>query len=317
MVDHVALLNEKSESLTSEDLTVKIGRRDVRATGFFDHTKATERYVILVIGDGASSREWYLPYYYRRTNVRIDTVAELVDYVKSRVPLLSSEHISAYKDALKKQLLSLFGKKANVTLPIFRELLENCGEWVWNKRFTSSNPQRRIQDIKEMGFTLATKMEDKKTFHMLLPVERVTAPTYETISSRTRKAIFKALGGIDAYTGRPTTLSALPDHKFPEVRWLAGVEEANEGLSEAMMRAKFQLVSERVNQEKREVCRRCFQSGIRGKFNGIDFFYHGDEKWPVGIPKTGAAAKVGCHGCFWFDMAAWRTALNRLIRERK
>ena len=56
MVDHVALLNEKSESLTSEDLTLKIGRRDVRATGFFDHTKATERYVILVIGNGASSR---------------------------------------------------------------------------------------------------------------------------------------------------------------------------------------------------------------------------------------------------------------------
>ena len=26
---------------------------------------------------------------------------------------------------------------------------------------------------------------------------------------------------------------------------------------------------------------------------------------------------VGCHGCFWFDMAAWRTALNRSIRERK
>ena len=33
-----------------------------------------------------------------------------------------------------------------------------------------------------MGFTLATKMEDKKTFHMLLPVERVTAPTYETMT---------------------------------------------------------------------------------------------------------------------------------------
>lgn len=317
MVNRVAVLNEKSESLTSEDLTVKIGRRGVKVTGFFDHTKAAERYVILSICDGHSTREWYLPYCYRRADVRIDTVAELVDYVIKCIPLLTSEHTSAYKTELKKSLVSLFGKKSNVTLPIFRELLENCGEWVWNKRFTSSNPQRRIQGIKEMGFTLATKMTDKKTFHMLLPFERVTAPTYETISPRVRKAIFKALGGVDAYTGRPASLSALPDHKFPEVRWLAGVEESNEGLSDAMVRVKFQLVPERVNQAKREVCRRCFQTGVRGKFNGIDFFYHGDEKWPADVPKTGAAAKVGCHGCFWFDMVAWRAALNKVIRERK
>lgn len=317
MVDRVVLLKGKSESLTSEDLTVKIGRRGVKATGFFDHTKATERYVILSICDGCSTREWYLPYYYRRTNVRIDTVAELVDYVIKCISLLTSERTSVYKAELKKELASLFGKKSNVTLPIFRELLENCGEWVWNKCFTSSNPQRRIQDIKEMGFTVATKMTDKKTFHMLLPFERVTAPTYETISPRARKAIFKALGGVDAYTGRPASLSALPDHKFPEVRWLAGVEEANEGLSDEMMRVKFQLVPERVNQAKREVCRRCFQTGVRGKFNGIDFFYSGDEKWPANVPTTGAAAKVGCHGCFWFDMVAWRTALNKVIRERK
>lgn len=317
MVNSVVLLNENKERLTSEDLTVRVGCEGVRVTGFFDHTKATERYVILSVADGDTMREWYLPYYYRRTDVRIDTIQGLVDYVKKCAPFLRLRHVVQYRGELSRQMTSLFGKNANVTLPIFRKLLDNCGEWVWNKQFPSSNPQRRIQDIKEMGFTLATKIEDKKTFHMLLPFARVTAPTYETISAKARRAIFRALGGIDAFTGKPASLSALPDHKFPEVRWVSGMEESNECLSETAMRIKFQLVPERVNQAKREVCRKCFQSGLRGKFNGIDFFYHGDERWPVGVPKTGVAAKVGCYGCFWFDMAAWRDALNKMIRERR
>lgn len=55
---------------------------------------------------------------------------------------------------------------------------------------------------------------------------------------------------------------------------------------------------------------------MRGKLNGINYFYHGDEKWPPNVPTVGPAAKVGCHGCFWFDMAEWRKALNHLIKEK-
>ncbi len=43
MVNSVVLLNENKERLTSEDLTVRVGCEGVRVTGFFDHTKATER----------------------------------------------------------------------------------------------------------------------------------------------------------------------------------------------------------------------------------------------------------------------------------
>ena len=218
---------------------------------------------------------------------------------------------------MKSQLGVLFGAQSTVTLPIFKKLLARCGEWVWNKEFTSSNPQRRIQDLKEMGFTLVTKMEEKKTYHMLLPFDIVKAPTYETIPAKVRKAIFSALDNIDAYNDKPVDRSALPDHKFPEIRWKADTPESNDNLNEDEMREKFQLVPEFVNQAKREVCRKCFQTGRRGKFSGIDFFYKGDELWPKEVPQMGKDAEIGCIGCFWYDMMAWRKALNKLVKEQK
>ena len=42
MINQVALLNEQKEKLTAEELTVKIGLKGVAATGFFEHTKASE-----------------------------------------------------------------------------------------------------------------------------------------------------------------------------------------------------------------------------------------------------------------------------------
>lgn len=316
MVKRVVLLNGQSEELTAEELTLKLNLKGVTATCFFEHAKASERYVIISVSDGTESKEWYLPYYYRRTNVRIDTVAELVDYVRHCVDLFSKKHIEAFKTRTGKLAKTLFGKNANVTLPIFKKLLANCGEWVWNKQFANPNPQRRIQAIKEAGFTVATKIDGHKTYHTLLPFDVVKAPTYETISPKTRRAIFKALGGIDAYSGKPASLSVLPDHKFPEIRWSAGTEESNENLSDEDMRIKFQLIPERINQEKREVCRRCFQTGIRGTLNGINYFYHGDERWPSNVPTIGPTAKGGCLGCFWFDMAEWRKSLNLLIGKK-
>lgn len=151
---------------------------------------------------------------------------------------------------------------------------------------------------------------------MLLPFDIVKAPTYEKLPTKVRKAIFAALDGKDAYNDKPVDRSALPDHKFPEIRWTADTAESNNGLSEDEMRDKFQLVPESVNQAKREVCRACFQSGNRGTFAGIDFFYKGDRKWPSGTPTRGKAAEPGCVGCFWYDMAAWRKALNELIRNK-
>lgn len=43
MVKRVVLLNEQSEKLTAEELTLRIDRKGVTATGFFEHSKASER----------------------------------------------------------------------------------------------------------------------------------------------------------------------------------------------------------------------------------------------------------------------------------
>lgn len=316
-MDNETWLNQGTEKLTTEDLAMMVGDRKIKARGFWTHTKATETYVVISVLDGVVWKEWYIPYVYRRTNTFIDTANDLVAYIKERKPLLTAASVDKFKNAIKKQIKNLFGSKSTVTITIFKKLLKNCGDWVCNKEFTSSNPQRRIQDLKEMGFTLATKIEDKKTYHMLLPFDIVKTPTYETIPTKVRKAIFVALDGRDAYNDKPVDRSALPDHKFPEIRWTAETAESNEGLSEDEMRDKFQLVPESVNQAKREVCRICFQTGSRGKFSGIEFFYKGNGKWPSGTPTMGKDAESGCIGCFWYDMAAWRKALNKLIKDKE
>ena len=57
MINQVALLNEQKEKLTAEELTVKIGLKGVAVTGFFEHTKASERYVVLSVVDGGVAKE--------------------------------------------------------------------------------------------------------------------------------------------------------------------------------------------------------------------------------------------------------------------
>ena len=307
-MDKEIWLNQETEKLTAEELTMLVGDADIKVIGFSTHRKASEAYVIISAKDGNVWNEWYIPYEYRRTNTFIDSAADLAQYIISKKEFLSAVNIENYKKALKRQTSNLFGKRAKVTSGIFKKLLNDCGKWVCTNLFKNNNPQRRIQDIKERGFTLSTKIERKMTYHMLLPFDIVKAPTYETIPEKVRDAIFKALGNFDAYGNKPVGRSALPDHKFPEPRWAAGTAESNEGLTEEEMRKKFQLIPENANQTKREVC---------GTFAGIEFFYKGDANWPANIPKTGKVAEAGCVGCFWYDMTAWRTALNQLIKGAK
>lgn len=310
-------LKNATEQLTAEGLSKRINDEPLKVIGFWEHRKATERYVILTIRNGTGVKEWYIPYVYRRTNTFIDEANELAEYIKSIKQFLTPDNIASFKHHWTDQLDKLFGERAAVTRPIFKTLLENCGTWVWNKKFDSPNPQRRIQDLKEKGFTLATKIADKNTYHMLLPFNMVKAPTYEQIPTKVRKMIFQVLKNHDAYRGKTVDNSALPDHKFPEIRWTSETPVANDDLTPKAIQKKFQLVQESVNQTKREVCRACFQTGLRGKFAGIDFFYVGDEKWPSTVPPTGNEAEKGCVGCFWYDMVTWRKALNIFIRKHK
>ena len=76
----------------------------------------------------------------------------------------------------------------------------------------------------------------------------------------------------------------------------------------------FQLLTNQRNQQKREVCRKCFQTGERGIIYGIPFFYSGSANWDTSIPVTGKKAEQGCIGCAWYDINRWRTELIKKLK---
>ena len=82
------------------------------------------------------------------------------------------------------------------------------------------------------------------------------------------------------------------------------------------IKQKFQLMSNQRNQQKREVCRKCFQTGKRGSIYGIKYYYYGDENWDINIPQRGKEAEKGCIGCPWYDIAQWRSELLKKLKNK-
>ena len=90
----------------------------------------------------------------------------------------------------------------------------------------------------------------------------------------------------------------LPDHKFSEIRWDENTKSENpDNMTDKEIQQKFQLLTNQRNQQKREICRKCYQTGKRGVIFGIPFYYKGNENWDESIPKTGKDAEKGCVGC--------------------
>jgi len=312
-IKNVVVLDNGARELSASEMTKAVSDSNTVVLGFYDHKKASEKYVIVRYTHSGVSREWVIPYQYRRTNTFVDDEKSMVELIRSSKSLVTKDNIERFKRKILPRVKELFGEGATVTIPIFKKLLSNCGKWVWNKKFENENPQRRIQDIKETGFTIATRFENRATYHMLLPFMPVKSFTYETIPPTVRRKIFSVHRGINAFTGEPAGTSCLPDHKFSEIRWNKDTPVSNENLTEAEMRDKFQIIPESVNQAKRETCRKCFQTGMRGTLNGIRFFYKGNDRWDDRIPKLGKSAEDGCVGCFWYDMLAWRKALHKKL----
>lgn len=86
-------------------------------------------------------------------------------------------------------------------------------------------------------------------------------------------------------------------------------------MTEDEIRKKFQLLTNQHNQQKREVCRNCFQTGKRGSIYGISYYYKGDENWDASIPKKGKEAERGCIGCPWYDIAEWKKQLSAILER--
>lgn len=295
---------------------------------FHTHSKASESYVHVLFHYPSKDLDVWVPVEYRRTglHIRKEDTEELNKYLSQVHGFLSPDKFKQWK----KDQKTFWQTKPNAktTKSFFDELSRNVA-WKCTKCQLPANPNwaRRIQDIKEFGYTLATdtnryckNCKQKTTHLMLLPIPRVevSGNGYETISPTLKKRILSILNKYDAFEAKINSSHLLPDHKFPEIRWDDDTKTDNpENMSEQSIKEKFQLLTNQRNLEKREVCRRCSQTSKRGTIFGIKFFYEGDENWDKTIPTKGKAAEKGCHGCPWYDIEEWRKQLLSRLKNSK
>lgn len=287
------------------------------------HSKAVEVYIDVEFH--FSKNKVFLtsiPLLYRRTGTEI-----LSDDIENYLLKISEEVDPANWDNWKSEQTEFWKTKpkANTTKSFF-DALSSSFDWCCVSCDFPINPNwaKRIQDIKEFGYTLATdtnrsclKCNNKSTQLILVPIRRGGITGYEVWNPKLRSKIISLLNGIDVYeakAGRKEGL--LPDHKFPEIRWDAHTRRQSlELLSDEDLKSDFQLLTNQRNQQKREVCRKCYQTGNRGIIYGIPFFYAGTNIWSEDTPKQGKSAENGCIGCGWYDIDKWRNELTKKVNK--
>ena len=298
----------------------------IEQLGKREHSKASETYVDVIFRyDAKTELKTSVPIQYRRTGTDIDVCNEkAIEEYLSRI--YDEVNPKNWNDWRYEQ--SEFWKEkagASVTKSFFDKLSENFDYCCVNCQLPSNpNWARRIQDLKEFGYTIATKLSEycpncrKKTTHLiLLPLKRGGVTGYEVWSPELRKKIILLLQFYDVFEAKQVRKEGLlPDHKFSEIRWNESTKrESLENLTDEEILQDFQLLSNQRNQQKREVCRNCYQTGKRGIIYGIPFFYEGTEDWNPLIPKNGKDAEKGCIGCAWYDIERWRKELIKRLQR--
>jgi len=279
------------------------------------NSKASEVYVSVRFTYADYVWEGYVPIEYRRTGTSIDfdDKEKLYPYLNMIYVQMKTDKIAIWKE----KQTEFWKTKPNATTT--KEFFDTLAEGGWKcgacEMPRNPNPQRRIQDLKEFGYTIATDLARycphcgrNTSQRILLPIMRGgnEGNGYETWTPALRKRIIKVLGSVDVYED---TFSphCLPDHKFSEIRWDDETKGENpDTMTDEEIRQKFQLLTNQRNQQKREVCRTCFQTGKRGYPFGIKYYYAGTEDWDPNIPAKGKQAEYGCVGCGWYDIAEWR-----------
>lgn len=297
---------------------------DIQVFEVSKHTKASELYIKVSFNFPSDGFIWegLVPYHYRRTGIFIETEEELATYLQEIKPYFdktaSENWIQKEKEYWNEELSG-----RTITKPFFDELAKL--EWV-SSFPGNSNPQKRLQDIKEMGYTIASKPTGNRTKRefILLPIPRGSTTGYEVFSAKFRNNAIKTLNYLNAFElSSANKAGLLPDHKFPEIRWDIKTKGENpDTMNEDEIKAKFQLIDNQRNQQKREVCRKCFQTNKRGIIFGIKYFYEGNENWETNfqnqnlpVTKVGKDAEIGCIGCAWYDIQKWRESLNQFILD--
>jgi hypothetical protein len=309
--------------ISPKNINITVNTPEIR-----EHSKASEKYVDVTFKFDAVSdfpyKKWnaWIPIEYRRTGISINNDKEISEYLNKVYDYLNMHsYIEWRKNAIKYWQTE---KRRSKTTFSFFELLSDP-KWHCVKSDLPANPNfaRRIQAIKECGYTVATDThrycKDCKEFTtqiLLIPIARGNNDNgYELISSVLKKRILKTLGFKDAYEDQKSS-SLLPDHKFPEIRWDSNTKSVNlDDMTETQIKDKFQLLTNQRNLQKREKCRQCFQTGKRQCPFGIKYFYKGDENWDPQIETHGKNAERGCEGCGWYDLEKWRSELNKKLKK--
>ncbi len=293
---------------------------DIKVYELLDNTKASEKYVrTIFIQKNGFKWDTVVPYYSRWSALFLEKEEDVASHLISLKPYFTKENMEQWK---KTEWDKWDKNRGNVTKWIFKELLSFKGVHIFplpDGTF-SDNPAKRIQEIKNAGYTVASVpslSNKKKTDRVLLPIPLNNELGYEVFTTQFKNRVIRLLNGINAYEAKATSISSLiPDHKFSEVRW----DDATKGenpmtMSDDEIISKFQLLDNQRNQQKREVCRKCFQEGIRGTIYGINYFYKGSEEWDSSIPSVGKSAEKGCEGCPWYDIEEWRRRLNKELKK--
>lgn len=299
-----------------EKLQELLQGKGVDVTEWIDNTKASEHYVRarFTQNDGFGW-DTVVPYIDRRSGLNLSSEKELADYLVSIRQYFAKDKMEEWRTREKKRGLI----KGHVTKPFFDILLSFKEEI--ERLPQNNNGARRIQDIKDAGYTVASipNARGRMTSRILLPLPLHAEMGYETFTPQFKARVIRLLKERNAFEARATNKKALiPDHKFSEVRWDDETKGENPAeMTDEEIIQKFQLLDNQRNQQKREVCRRCFQEGLRGTIYGIRYYYKGDQHWDAHIPAKGKAAEKGCEGCPWYDIEEWRRKLNEEIGERK
>lgn len=314
-------------NFTIVDIAIHVKNAGIKLIGLRSHSKATEQYVDVVFEYPDENYSWTgsIPYQYRRRGMFLDNPKQIAELVLEAYESVRPSVSTKWQEKQTKKWESNHSGRA-VTKPFFDKLLNLQWNCVAHDLPQNPNWARRIQDIKEMGYLLATNTNmacgncGRNTTHILLvPMSEGPVSGYEVISPKLKERIIKVLGNYDAFEGKVRPSSVLiPDHKFPEISWDEKVRQENlENLTDDEIKQKFQLLDNQRNLQKREACRQIIQTGKRGELFGIKYYREGDEDWPKNVPKTGKAAEKGWIGSPWYDIEAWRQSLNDFIKKNK
>ena len=131
--------------------------------------KSSEKYVdVRIIQDNGFEWVGSIPYFYRRTGLFIENAEDLLAHLTTIKNFFKKENIAKFQKDEKKFWQENM-KGSDVTIHFFNELVK----MKWTSDFPQNdNPQRRIQDIKEKGYTIASRRNGRKAERLLLPIPR-------------------------------------------------------------------------------------------------------------------------------------------------